>query len=120
MNGANIIVEAILDFAVRIVNLYKYLCLEHNEFVLSKQLLRSGTSIGANIVEAQGAQSISDFIAKLHISLKECRESEYWLKLLFRTNYLMEKEYKSINTDIDKVIGILVNILKSAKNKAQH
>ena len=81
----NAVVEKSLDFAVRIVNLRKYLVKEHNEYVMSKQLLRCGTSIGANIAEAQRGQSKADFAAKMSIALKEANETEYWLKLLYRT-----------------------------------
>ncbi len=84
------------DFAVRIVNLYKYLTSEKKEFVLSKQLLRSGTSIGANVAEAQKAQSQADFSAKLYIAMKEASESHYWLRLLYKTEYLTENEFFSI------------------------
>ena len=84
----NIVLAKSFDFAVRIVNLYKHLCNDKNEYVLSKQLLRSGTSIGANTNEAQAAQSKNDFIAKMAIASKEARESKYWIELLIKTNYL--------------------------------
>lgn len=102
------------DFAVRIVNLYKYLTLSvvTKEFVISKQLLRSGTSIGANIAESKYAQSTADFISKYRIALKEANESEYWLRLLLRTDYITEQEYKSIIKDCDELIKILVTIIK--------
>ena len=86
-------------FAIRIVRLYRYLCEEKKEWVLSKQLLRSGTSIGANIVEAQAAVSKKDFLAKMYISFKECCETEYWLELLHDTDYLSDDEFKSIDED---------------------
>lgn len=86
-------------FAIRIVRLYRYLCDEKKEWVLSKQLLRSGTSIGANIVEAQAAVSKKDFLAKMYISFKECCETEYWLELLHDTDYLSDDEFNSINQD---------------------
>ena len=95
----NIVVEKSLEFAVRIVKLYKYLCKEKQEFILSKQLLRSGTSVGANIAESQNAQSNSDFISKMSISRKELSETIYWLELLYRTDYISEKEFASINAD---------------------
>jgi TIGR02436 family protein len=117
MGKENLIADISLDFSVRIVKLYKYLTEKQKEYVISKQLLRSGTSIGANIAEAQGAQSDADFIAKLHIALKDCRESEYWMKLLLKTEYLNETEYNSLKTDIDKIIGLLTNILKSVKQR---
>ena len=92
--------------AVRIVNLYKHLSNSKKESILSKQLLRSGTSIGANVAEAQEAQSTADFIAKLYISLKECRESKYWAKLLFRTDYLTEPEFNSLIKDLNEIYAI--------------
>ncbi len=86
-------------FAIRIVRLYRYLCDEKNEWVLSKQLLRSGTSIGANVVEAQAAVSKKEFLTKMYISFKECNETEYWLELLHDTEYLTDEEFESINQD---------------------
>ena len=83
----NAAVEKSFEFAVRIVNLYKYLVREHKEYTLSKQLLRCGTSIGANIAEAQRGQSKADFAAKMNIALKEANETQYWLKLLYRTDF---------------------------------
>ena len=88
MKESNVIVDKSMNFAVRIVNLYKYLTKEKSEYVLSKQLLRSGTSIGANVNEAVRAQSPADFVAKMNIALKEAGESEYWIKLLEKTDYL--------------------------------
>ena len=109
----NVIVDKSLDFAVRIVNLRKYLVNEHNEYVMSKQLLRCGTSIGANVAEAQRGQSKADFIAKMTIALKEANETEYWLKLLYRTQYLTKEQYESINADIQELLGLLVSICRS-------
>lgn len=111
----NIIESKSFDFAVRIVNLYKYLTTDKKEFVLSKQLLRCGTSIGANISEAQMGQSKSDFNAKMYIALKEANESKYWLKLLYATEYLTENEFNSIKTDIKEIIALLMSITKSTK-----
>ena len=102
-------------FAVRIVKLSKFLGENKLEFVLSKQLLRAGTSIGANIAEAQQAQSTADFIAKLSISLKEACETEYRLRLLNATDYLSEKEFVSIITDCKEIVKMLTAIVKSAK-----
>ena len=107
-------VEKSFDFAVRIVNLYKYLIREHKEHVLSKQLLRCGTSIGANISEAQRGQSKADFSAKMNIALKEANETEYWLKLLYRTQYLSKEQYESINIDVQELLGILVSICRTS------
>ena len=108
----NIIENKSFDFAIRIVNLYKHLQSEKNEFVLSKQLLRCGTSIGANIAEAQKAQTPADFNAKMNIALKEANETLYWLKLMFHTDFLNIKEYESISADISEIIYILVSICK--------
>ena len=98
------------NFAVRIVKLYRYLCEDKREYVLSKQLLKSGTSIGANISEAQRGQSKPDFYAKIAISLKEANEARYWIRLLHATDYLDDKEYKSLDSDINEIISILVAI----------
>ena len=108
----NIIENKSFDFAIRIVNLYKYLTSEKKEFVLSKQLLRSGTSIGANVAEAQKAQTRPDFNAKMNIALKEANETEYWLKLLYKTEYLTESEFDNIGKEIKEIIAILVSICK--------
>ena len=110
----NVIVEKSFGFAVRIVNLHKYLHREHKEFVLAKQLLRSGTSIGANVSEAQRGQSKADFTAKMSIALKEASESEYWIKLLYRTEYLSKEQYDSLNTDVQELIGLLMAICRTS------
>ncbi len=101
-----------MDFAVRIVNLYKWLCNEKKEFVLSKQLLHSGTSIGANLSEAQSAISKADFAAKVYISLKEGKETLYWIELLYRTKYLDEKLYLSIYKDANEMVSLLASVTK--------
>ena len=106
-----------MDFAVRIVNLYKYLAYNKKENVLSKQLLRSGTSIGANYAEATNAISKADFIAKISISLKECTESKYWIELLHRTNYLSSEEYESILKDCNELLALLITTMKKQKEK---
>ena len=106
------------DFSVRIVNVYKFLTKKHREYVLSKQLLRCGTSIGANIMEAQRGQSHADFNAKMGIALKEANETYYWLKLLYRTEYLTEAQYVSLNSDILELIGILTAICKTSQNRS--
>ena len=111
----NIIEEKSFRFAIRIVNLYKYLCRTQKEFVLSKQLLRAGTSIGANVAESQQAQSRADFIAKLSIALKETSETKYWLRLLTATDYLTKEESQSIFADCVELEKLLVSILKSSK-----
>ena len=111
----NIIENKSFHFAIRIVNLYKYLCRTKKEFVLSKQLLRAGTSIGANVAESQQAQSRADFIAKLSIALKETSETKYWLRLLKATDYLTDEESRSIYADCVELEKLLVTILKSTK-----
>ena len=111
----NIIEEKSFAFAVRIVNLYKHLNETKKEFVLSKQLLRSGTSIGANIAEAEQAQSTADFISKMSIALKEASETKYWIRLLASTSYLTEAESVSILNDCVELEKILVSIIKSTK-----
>ena len=112
----NIISTKSFNFAVRIVNLYKYLCNDKKEFVLSKQLLRSGTSIGANVKEAINAQSRNDFLSKMNISLKEAGEAEYWIELLMATEYLNKKEANSILNDCVEIKKILHSIVKKIKS----
>jgi four helix bundle protein len=111
----NIIEKKSFDFAIRIVRLYKYLSDKKKEFVLSKQLLRSGTSIGANVAEAQQAQSKADFISKISIALKETTESKYWLRLLNATDFLSDIEIKTILANCVEIEKILTTILKSSK-----
>ena len=111
----SILIEKSKIFAIRIVNLYKHLSSTKTEYVLSKQLLRSGTSIGANIREANYAQSRKDFIAKMHIALKEAGESEYWLELLYETKYLSESEFSIIAADCSELNRLLISTLKTAK-----
>lgn len=113
----NIIEEKSFEFAVRIVNLYKHLCNDQREYVMSKQLLRCGTSIGANVAESQRAQSRPDFAAKLNIALKEANEPHYWLRLLHRTQYITDAEFQSIEPDIKEIISILYAICKSTNEK---
>ena len=112
----NIIEEKSFHFAVRIVNLNRHLRTEKQEYVLSKQLLRCGTSIGANIAESQNAQSRADFISKLEIALKETSETKYWLRLLKATEYLSGSEFDSIFFDCVELEKILVSIVKTTKN----
>ena len=103
------------QFAIRIIRVYQYLTSEKKEFVLSKQLLRSGTSIGANLAEGECSISKRDFLAKMYISLKECNESLYWLDLLFETDYLSEREYASLRTDCDELRKMLSSITKTTQ-----
>ena len=105
------------NFAIRIVRLYQYLCTEKKDFVLSKQLLRSGTSIGANLAEAIYGISDKDFLSKIYISLKECAETNYWLELLFKTDYLTEQQYQSINEDCTELIKLLTSSAKNMSTK---
>lgn len=116
----NLIEDLSVKFALRIISLVRYLLRGNiNDIVLGvlvKQVLRSGTSIGANIHESKNAQSKADFINKINISLKEADETEYWLGLLYKSDYLSEKEYNSIFNDNKKIIGILVRIIKTSKN----
>ena len=112
---ANVVEEKSFQLAIRTIRLYQYLRSKKKEFVLSKQLLRSGTSIGANVAEAQQAQSRADFLSKINIALKEAAETEYWLRLLRATDYLEEKEFRSIYSDCEQVKKLLVAIVKTTK-----
>ena len=109
----NVIVTKRKAFAVRIIRAYKYLTAEKSEYIMSKQLLRSGTSIGANVKEAIRGQSKPDFYAKLNIALKEASEAEYWLEILYETDYIDKKLYESINSDCEEIIKLLVSITKT-------
>ena len=117
MKTDNIIVDKSKVFALRIIRLYQYLKNEKSEFVLSKQLLRSGTSIGANVKEAIRGQSRADFYAKLNISLKVASETEYWLELLHESEYIEEKDFNSIYADCQELIKLLVAITKTQKGE---
>ena len=117
MKKGNVIQEKSFAFAVRIVNLYKYLKEENKEYVLSKQLLRSGTSIGANVEEAIGGQSEKDFLSKLSIAYKETRESMYWIKLLKETKYLSEEQSNSLLYDAEEICKIIGKIQTTMKAK---
>jgi four helix bundle protein len=119
MKDGNISVEKSFAFAVRIVNCYKYLVAEHNEYVLSKQLLRCGTSIGANTEEAVGGQSRKDFLAKLAIAYKEARETRYWLRLLTATGFLNKKMSNSLLADNEELLKLIGSIIKTTKNNQQ-
>ena len=102
-------------FAVRIVKLCRYLQAEHKEFVMSRQLMRSGTSIGANVSESQQAQSRADFVNKLNIALKESYETDYWLRLLRDTQYLTKEQFSSIFSDCCELERLLISIIKATK-----
>ena len=113
----NIIQDKSLDFAVRIVRLCRYLEDECREFVISKQIIRSGTSIGANVRESRNAQSDADFISKLSISLKEADETQFWLEVLYRSETIDEKMYKSLCDDVKELVALLTSIIKTMKSK---
>ncbi len=119
LNEKNVTYDKAYKFAITIVNAYKYLQENKKEFVLSKQLLRSGTSIGANIAEANGGISPADFSAKISIAYKETLETKYWLSLLKDTGYIDEKSFTSIHQDADEIAKILFSILKTSRIKKQ-
>ena len=112
----NIIKDKSFDFALRVVKLYQFL-VEKKEFVLSKQLLRSGTSIGAMVRESAHAESKADFIHKMAIAQKEAYESEYWIELLFQSGYLEKKQYQSISDDVSELLKIISSIILTAKER---
>ena len=114
----NVVLDKSFNFAIRVVNLYKFLCKDKKEYTLSKQLLRSGTSIGANINEAQAGQSKNDFIAKMAIASKEARESKYWIRLLIETKYLDKESIhtESLLSEIEEIIKLLTSIVKTSQN----
>ncbi|MEL7242607.1 MAG: four helix bundle protein [Cyanobacteria bacterium J06643_5] len=115
----NVLYDKSYKFAIRTVNAYKYLTEKEKEYILSKQLMRSGTSIGANVAEANGAISTADFSAKLSIAYKECLETKYWLCLLRDTNYINKKAFKSIYKDADEIARLLFSILKKTRINQQ-
>jgi len=112
----NVVKEKSFELAVRVVKLYKFLISSKKEYVLSKQLLRSGTSVGAMIREAVCGESKADFIHKLGIAQKECNESLYWLELLFKTDYLNEEQFQSIYADTEEVMRLITSIIVKSKN----
>ena len=118
MKGNNVIQEKSYKFAIRIVRLYKYLVDEKKEYELSRQLVKCGTSIGANVEEALGGQSEKDFIAKMSISYKEARETHYWLRLLRDTDFIEVKHAASMLHDCDELLRIIGSILKTMKQKS--
>lgn len=113
--GASILKEKSYSFALRIVKLYQFLCEEKKEYILSKQILRSGTAIGASVREAEFGQSLADFRSKMSIALKEANETDYWLNLLKDSGYLSEKMFQSISKDCIELIKILVATVKTTK-----
>lgn len=104
-------------FALRIIKLYQFLSDEKKEYVLSKQILRSGTSIGANVREGLRGQSKADFGAKMNIALKEANETEYWLELLYESSYIEEKPYASITSDLNEILSLLTSIVRTVFSK---
>ena len=116
MKSENIVQTKSYDFALKIIKVYKYLSQEKKEFVLSKQLLRSGTSIGANIEESIGGQSKADFFAKITIAYKETRESKYWVRLLRDSDYLTIDQYDDLLNDLEELLKIIGSIQKAIRN----
>jgi len=117
MKGDNVIEIKSKAFAVRIIRLYQHLSSEKKEFVISKQILRSGTSIGANVKEAIRGQSKADFTSKMNIALKESSETEYWLELLHETDYLSDNEFESVYADSKEILKILMSIVKTSRGE---
>jgi four helix bundle protein len=113
----SILANKTVDFAVRIVRFYQYLCKEKKEYVLSKQILKSGTSIGANVRESRNAQSKADFINKLNVALKEADETQYWLEIMERAEIIDSKQIESLHNDLYEIISILVSSIKTVKKK---
>ncbi len=113
MSTDSIVKKKSMDFAIRIVRLYQYLRQEHHEYVISKQVLRSGTSIGANIAEGLYGSSRKDFVAKLQIAEKEAAETLYWLELLNSSDYIPDKLYRSLSSDCKEILSILAATIKS-------
>ena len=118
MKQDNVIQLKSYAFAVEIVRLYQRLIREKREFLLSKQLVRSGTSIGANVEEAIGAQSRADFLSKLAIAYKEAREAKYWLRLLHDTGYILSSEFNSLHEDADELCRIIASIQRTTKARS--
>jgi four helix bundle protein len=117
MTRDNVIYKLCKAFALRIIKLYKYLNDEKKEYIISKQIYRSGTSIGANVREAQYAQSPADFVAKLSIALKEGAETQYWIEILQRTELVTVTRMKRLKADCDELVGMLVQSIKASKRK---
>ena len=115
----NLIADMTENFALRIIEMYRFLRKEKHEYVMSLQIYRSGTSIGANISESKNAQSKPDFLSKLSIALKEASETEFWLKLLYKSQTISEKEYDSIQNDLNIIIGTLIKIIKKTKENME-
>lgn len=119
MNNKNTISRLSKSFALRIIKLYKFLLEEKHEYIMSKQVYRSGTSIGANIAESRNAQSHADYINKLNIALKEAYETMYWLELLHESETIDDQQFDSISNDLNIIIGTLINIIKKLRESAE-
>ena len=115
--GDNVIYKLSKNFALRIIKLYSYLCDEKKEFIISKQIYRSGTSIGTNIAESIYAQSDADYINKLKISLKEASETKYWLELLYESDIIDDFQFNSLSNDLNTIIGTTINIINKINKK---
>ncbi|MBU0560365.1 MAG: four helix bundle protein [Bacteroidetes bacterium] len=113
----NVVRNKSFEFAIRIVGLYKYLAEDKKEYVLSKQVLRAGTSVGALVRESEHAESTADFIHKLSIALKEANETDYSLQLLEKSEYINQNEYESLNSDLTELLKLLTSIIKTTKSK---
>ena len=111
----NLIAELTENFALRVIDMYRYIRKEKHEYVMSLQVYRSGTSIGANVSESKNAQSKADFVSKLGIALKEAGETEFWLRLLCKSQVISEKEFNSMQNDLNIIIGTLIKIIKKTK-----
>ena len=111
----NVIKNKSFAFALRIIKMYQFLCEQRKEFVMSKQLLRSGTAVGALVREAEQAESAMDFVHKMAIALKEANETEYWVELLFHSNYIDETAFNSIKLDVTELLKLLISIIKTTK-----
>ena len=119
-NFSNLIEEKCMNFSIRIVGLCRFLNEEKHEYRIADQMFRSGTSIGANIAEAQCAITKNDFVAKTYISLKECNETLYWLRLLHKTHYINQRQFDSIYNDCEELKRILVSITKTTRQNIAH
>ena len=115
----NLIADLTENFALRVIEMYRYLRKEKHEYVISLQVYRSGTSIGANVSESKNAQSKADFISKLNIALKEASETEFWLRLLFKPQTISEEEFNSLQNDLNIIIGTLIKIIKKTKENTE-
>ena len=118
MTHNNVLADKTITFAIRIVNCYNYLVDTKKEFTMSKQMFRSGTSIGANVHEAIQGQSRADFVSKMSISLKEASETSFWLVLLHKTHFFNHNEYQSLRSDLDEIIRLLISTIKTTKKNS--